>query len=322
MRKVLFIVVLIAAITTYGSTSDSLKIVHLQREVSNLKSAVSRLQQEDGRLRGLYQQQVKELDSLRATQQQQAENVKTLADKVGTDISDANQKIDKNVNTLSDSIKSRTWFGSSGILIAIGLLALAYYVLRRKISSGVSTIDKIRSAQEELEATQKAIRRKISSGASAIDKIRSAQEELETAQKAMQEESVKLDSKLVELLDKKIEATPTNITNEQTDHSLALKVADEIVRIETNLSRMDASVKGYKQLAKAVERIRTNFLANGYEIVEMLGKPYVVGMKATPNFIPDESLNEGEQIITGIIKPQINYNGKMIQAAQITVSQK
>ena len=293
MRKILIVFFSFVFFGAYCYTGDSLKIVTLQREVSNLKTSVSRLKHEEGYLRGLYQQQARDLDSLRSNQQLQTQNVKMLADKVGADISDANQKIDNNVSTLSDSINSRTWLGALGILIAIGLLACAYYILRKKISSGATTIDKIRSAQEGLE----------------------------TAQKAMQEESVKLDSKLVELLDKKIEATPTPTANEQSDHTLALKVADEIVRIETNLSRMDTSVKGYKQLAKAVERIRTNFLANGYEIVEMLGKPYAEGMKVTPNFITDETLKPGEQIITGIIKPQINYKGKMIQSAQITVSQ-
>lgn len=293
MRKFIILLLALIAMNTYGYTSDSLKIVTLQREVSILKSTVSRLQQEDGRLRNLYQLQTKELDILRANQQQQTENVKSLAEQVGADISDANQKIDSNVSTLSESINSRTWLGALGILIAIGLLACTYYILRKKISSGTSTIDKIRNAQEGLES----------------------------AQKAMQEESVKLDSKLVELLDKKMEATPASVSNEQTDHTLALKVADEIVRIETNLSRMDTSVKGYKQLAKAVERIRANFLANGYEIVEMLGKPYNEGMKVVANFVSDETLAEGEQKITGIIKPQINYKGKMIQSAQITVSQ-
>jgi hypothetical protein len=39
------------------------------------------------------------------------------------------------------------------------------------------------------------------------------------------------------------------------------------------------------------------------------------------NFVVDENLEEGRQIITNITKPQINYNGQMIQAAQITVSQ-
>jgi hypothetical protein len=44
-------------------------------------------------------------------------------------------------------------------------------------------------------------------------------------------------------------------------------------------------------------------------------------MKVVANFIVDENLPEHTQIITSITKPQINYKGKMIQAAQITVSQ-
>ena len=67
--------------------------------------------------------------------------------------------------------------------------------------------------------------------------------------------------------------------------------------------------------------MKDNLLANGYEIVDMLGKPYDDGMKVTANFIEDEDLEEGQKIITAVIKPQINYKGKMIQAANITVSQ-
>ena len=44
-------------------------------------------------------------------------------------------------------------------------------------------------------------------------------------------------------------------------------------------------------------------------------------MKLSANFIEDEDLKPGERIITGISKPQINYNGRMIQSAQVTVSQ-
>ena len=216
-----------------------------------------------------------------------------LTDKVGAEISDANQKIDDNVSTLSESISSRTWFGALCILIVIGILAFTYYILRRKIGNGVSTIERIRSAQEGLES----------------------------AQKAMQEESVKLDNKLVDLLDKQIKLIQTNENEAKIDHSFVMKVADEIVGIETNLYRMDPNTRGYKQLLRRIEHIRNNFLANGYEIVEMLGKPYNEGMKVVANFVSDDTLAEGKQKITGIIKPQINYKGKMIQSAQITVSQ-
>lgn len=163
--------------------------------------------------------------------------------------------------------------------------------------------------------------RRLRADTSSIDNVRKAQETLQVAQAKMQEESVRLDDKLLELLDKQMAIAPHVMTDDKPDHSLALKVADEIVRIELNMSRMDSTVKGYKQLAKAVERIKDNFKANGYEIVDMLGKPYNEGMKVVANFVPDETLSEGAQIITGITKPQINYNGQMIQAAQITVSQ-
>ena len=276
------------SLSVSGTTNDSLKILSLQREVSVLKSSISKLQQEDGRLKGMYQQQAKEMDSLLLKQQQQAEDINTMADKVGTDILEANTKIDNNVSSLSESINSRTWLGALGVLIAVALLGVVYWIFRRRTFE-------IKLAQDEM--------------------------------------SVESDTRLTGILNQ-IVGVQTNISNlngnisqlqnnpvAQLDHTLALKVADEIVRIETNLSRMDTSVKGYKQLAKAVERIRTNFLANGYEIVEMLGKPYNEGMKVVANFVSDDTLSEGEQKITGIIKPQINYKGKMIQSAQITVSQ-
>jgi hypothetical protein len=105
------------------------------------------------------------------------------------------------------------------------------------------------------------------------------------------------------------------------DHSLALKVADEIVRIEMNLSRMDTSIRGYKQLAKAVERIKNNFLSKGYEITDMLNKPYDEGMRIHADFVIDENLEPGTRIITSIIKPQVIFNGELIQKATVTITQ-
>ena len=274
--------------------SDSLKIVTLQREVSNLKASVSRLQQENGKIRGLYLQQKSEGDSLKLKMGYQEQMTDSIAQKFDSELSNTNIMLEGTALQLSKISFVYFLIGICCLFVFAAIAFVLHYLLRKRINISNSAIDKIKTAQESLE----------------------------TAQKAMQEESVKLDNKLVELLDKQVATQSQSDSNEDLpDHSLALKVADEIVRIETNLSRMDESVKGYKQLKKAVERIRTNFLANGYEIVEMLGKPYNEGMKVVANFVSDDSLGEGEQKITGIIKPQINYKGKMIQSAQITVSQ-
>ena len=230
------------------------------------------------------------IDSLR--------NTCSILEKAQTaDRKDINGKIDatdNNVRVNQDMLQSRTLWGIMIIIILLALVTTGSYLLAKRIKSGDTSIDEVRKAQEALEV----------------------------AQKKMQEESIKLDNQMLAIVQKQLESKPTtSVGTAVPDHSLALKVADEIVRIELNMSRMDASIKGYKQLTKAVERIKDNFNANGYEIVDMLGKPYNEGMKVTANFVADEDLEEGKQIITGITKPQINYNGQMIQAAQITVSQ-
>lgn len=104
-------------------------------------------------------------------------------------------------------------------------------------------------------------------------------------------------------------------------HSLIRTIADRITFMEMTLSKMDAGVRGHRQLTKSISQMKDNLLANGYEIVDMLGMPYDAGMKVTATFTEDESLEAGKQVITGIIKPQVNYRGEMIQSAQIMVSQ-
>lgn len=239
---------------------------------------------------------------LRAYDQQRIEidrlhNVcRQLEETLSADRKSMNGKINAtntNVQSNQETLHSRTlWGGGLSLVFFVAIIVVAYK-LGKRINSGTATIADVRKAQEALQA----------------------------AQIKMQEESVKLDDKLLELFNRQLANSPKVAGNDNPDHSLALKVADEIVRIELNMSRMDASIKGYKQLAKAVERIKDNFNANGYEIVDMLGKSYNEGMKVIANFVADENLEEGRQIITSITKPQINYNGQMIQAAQITVSQ-
>lgn len=139
-----------------------------------------------------------------------------------------------------------------------------------------------------------------------------------------------LNRQIVERMDKELEeltkvvtqtASSTSSSNAEPDHSLVKALADRLSYMETTLYRMDKGIKGYKNLCASVRRMKDNLLASGYELVEMLGKDYIDGMKATPAFHDDDSIEQGKRIITSVMKPQINYKGKMIQAAEITVSQ-
>ena len=133
---------------------------------------------------------------------------------------------------------------------------------------------------------------------------------------------LKVDQKLMESLSK-ISIAPPGHTGpgSEPDHGLALKVADEINRMENNLARMDPEVKGHKQLTKSIERVRTNMKANGYEMVAHLGKPFDEGIEAEVDYITDESFEEGNRLITRVSRPEVRFNEKVIQRAKFQVTQ-
>ena len=304
MRYIYLLLSLFFTLSVYSNPAtdnDKWKVLNeknetLQKKLKSCESVLNKLKdkQRSNELKvttllRAYDQQRIDIDCLRNVCRQ-------LEETQSADRKSMNGKINAtntNVQSNQDTLHSRTlWGGGLSLAFFVAIIVVAYK-LGKRINSGTATIADVRKAQEALQA----------------------------AQTKMQEESVKLDDKLLDLFNRQLANSSKVAGNDKPDHSLALKVADEVARIELNMSRMDSSIRGYKQLSKAVGRIKDNFNANGYEIVDMLGKPYNEGMKVIANFVVDEDLEEGKQIITGITKPQINYNGQMIQAAQITVSQ-
>lgn len=267
------------------------RVEHLTNENQLLKDRVSQLQTDVTALQSQIMSVEAKSDSI--------DNVLMTGISSNTELANSNHAVATEkiqvVETASQSnIHQLTVWGIWAIVALLIVAIVIYIVLHRGISKGTDAISSIRAAQGNLE-----------------------------------EESVKLDTKLVELLNKQLSIdtnqvnTTTNVTQQTAipDHSLALKVADEITRIEKNLSRMDSSVKGYKPLVKAIDRIKDNFKANGYEIVTYLGQTYNEGMRINPEFVIDETLPEGTRTITSVSKPQVHFKGELIQKASITVSQ-
>ncbi len=295
-----------------GLSFGTLKAEDTTKNVESLKMEVKSLKTQQERL-------YKELNALslkNAKTEVQMSELQTVNKKLISSIDSlrnehsivvANQKADKSelvdrigktnamVEATKNVLSSRTLWGLCGLFILLAAIIVTTIAFVKKLKAGTTSIDDVRKAQDALQA----------------------------AQSKMQEESIKLDNQLLAIVQKQLDAS-VSLANKATgepDHSLVVKLADEIARIETNLSKMDKSVRGYKQLVQAKDRMINNVRANGYEIISLLGKEYNDGMQFQTRFVPDESLPEGKRIITGMIKMQVNYNGKMIQPAEIVVSQ-
>lgn len=292
-------------ISTVNAENNSKEIESLKIEVNSLMNRQKRLESEVGTLSSKTSDAEKKISELSSQDKELRSVVDSLQD-ICNDLATAqrtnkkelSESIDK-TNELALStesvLSSRTLWGTCGLAILLLAIIATIFAFLKKIKSGTTSIDDVRKAQDTLQA----------------------------AQIKMQEESVKLDNQLLAIVQKQLDASVTsaNKTTGEPDHSLVVKLADEIARIETNLSKMDKSVRGYKQLVQAKDRMINNVRANGYEIISLLGQEYNDGMQFQTRFVPDENLPEGKRIITGMIKMQVNYNGKMIQPAEIVVSQ-
>lgn len=270
---------------------NSLKVQkeYLRQEFNVLSSKNAKTERQISEFQSANKKLVSTIDSLRNECSTLVANQKTDKSELVNSIDKTNELIQATENVLS----SRTVWGACGLAILLMAIIATVFAFFKKIKLGTTSIGDVRKAQEALQA----------------------------AQTKMQEESVKLDNQLLAIVQKQLDASSASKITGEPDHSLVVKLADEIARIETNLSKMDKSVRGYKQLVQAKDRMINNVRANGYEIISLLGQEYNDGMQFPARFVPDESLPEGKRVITGMIKMQVNYNGKMIQPAEIVVSQ-
>ena len=285
----------------YAQPTDSLyqiqqqRIETLERENRALKSDVQRMNRQ---LNGL-QTQINNLsaDVSRKIEGQQSaingisdevnantESLATTSAALNEQIAQSNEKTDG----VAQSLRKNTLVGVAVALALLIVTALLYSLLRKRINKDNSTI-----------------------------------KEIDRAQKRLQEESIKLDSKMMELLEGQLkmhDVTPKTEKASAPDHSLVVAVANEVARIEQNLNNMDASVRGVSNLKNRAAAIIASLNSKGYEIPKLLGEPFHDGYNMDAEMELDESLPVGTQIIKRVIKPQINYEGKMIQAAKVVVA--
>jgi len=304
VNKILISLLLLVGLVC-NAEADNTGKQNVNDKAINLTEQIEKISRENKSLNSQISHLRKEVTIL----QSKLSSVETKGDSVDNVLKESvfsNKKlVDSNHKAATEQIKAVNETSQSNVhrLTLWGTLAIVFLILAAIV---IYTI----------------LHRGITKGSDAISAIRAAQGNLE-------EESVKLDTKLVELLDKQLayekeQDKEKMIPSKQAatpNHALALKVADEITRIEKNLSRMDPTVKGYKPLVKAIGRIKDNFMANGYEIVTYLGQPYNEGMRINAEFTIDENLPTGTRTITSVSKPQVHYNGELIQKASVTVSQ-
>ncbi|MCP4612968.1 MAG: DUF1640 domain-containing protein [Planctomycetes bacterium] len=137
----------------------------------------------------------------------------------------------------------------------------------------------------------------------------------------LKNEAIQLDTKLVQIMERQLENEKLQLGQEaKPDHSLPIKVCEEIQRMRNRMKHMDQDDQATKVFRKRLESLEEKLNDMEYEIVKLEDKPYNEGMTVRGSFISNENMKKGEEIITRVLKPQINYKNVLIQAAEVEIS--
>jgi hypothetical protein len=296
MKKGFILIILLRLTLLSFAQSDTLSIDEIvitqKKEIEELTSIIDKQQKSIQKLENSIVGLRDNLDGLDKSVINNKNSLISIVNGLEIKIKETNQNANTQISHLDDNVKKNII-----MTLVIFLFGVSMYLFLRR---------HIKSSQADVE------------------------EQIKNTKKTLEEEGLKLDNKLIEVLEtqlklsreKKQISTQAQSVKMEADHSLVLKVADEIVRMQKNISKIDDNTKGLKPLIKGIERIQNNFSSNGYEIINLLNNEYDERMNIDViNFITDENLSTGKKIISAVIKPQVNYNGVLIQRAQVDVSQ-
>ena len=290
MKKIAITICILLSLPTIAQTTDSL-------EFSKLRNEVEVLSANNAALKSTLYKQGRQIEADKAAiedlTQKLADNskeIQSVAQKLGISIDSVSMNVQKQgqyVKEETESMAGRihanaTIFTVCGLLLLL-LTAVVFIFARLKI----------KSTQQKVE-------------------------HISDSQRLLKDDNVKLDHQLLGIIESLNSSKEQRTT--ETNHKLAISIANEVARITQNLIHMDSNVKGVSNLKHRVDAILTSLNSQGYDIPELLGKPFNEGYNMIATMEQDDTLEAGVQIIKRVIKPQIMYNGKMIQAAEVVVA--
>ena len=256
------------------------------------KALISKITEQDEQ----HQLQIKTLnDDLKILETKLQDSIKAHTQTV-EELNQLNKSTAETTATINDSIATRTIIVLIGLLLALGLIATSYLLLRKKQAKSTEDL----SSQVKL----------------ALDNVRQTEENI-----------VKSDIQLADCLHEVLiqlkeqaKVTPVVQQNSEPDHSLPLKLADEIHRMRKRLAALPEDTKGLKPLSKSLERLEDELTEQGYEIIDHTGMEFSENLSIQSRFIPSDELEQGQSIISKVVTPQVNFNGVMIRMADVEVS--
>ena len=318
MKKRFFITTLLCLVATLGYADDNKSFNMLKKEYDKqllqLNDTAKQQHEKIHKLENKIREQYKSLNSQLADQQvehqkqveQLTQNLEALNTQQQTtqnkliQLTDSIELLDKSTTVrseqLNQSMSYRTISVMVGLLILLALMGLSYWLLKKRQAE--NSKDLSTQVQQALESVRQSEEKMVQSDTQLADRLLEV-----VAQLKQSEQGIRVGSQ-----------------QHEPDHSLPLKLADEIHRMRKRLAALPEETKGLKPLSKSLERLEEELQEQGYEIIDYTGLKYTENMSVKARFVPCDDLEEGQSIINKVVTPQVNFKGILIRMADVEVS--
>ena len=289
IKHITFAIILFSSLGAFAQvTQEDLEkeIKPLTQKVNSLQSENSKLKSEIGTLNSKLSNAYKSIDSLRTKTQDNSNAITQTANQLGIQIKETGDKNEGKITEVSQSLSKNSLLGIIGVLLAILLSGLLYWLLSKRQRTDKNQLSNI---------------------------INSTKTELN-------QESAKLDLQLLEVIEKQLKvADKLNATEPKIDHTFHKNSANELQRIANYANTLDHESQEAVALQGSLGRLRNYFNSSDYEITDFTGKEYDerIPMKRKDTIF-DESLPLNKEVISKTLKPQIKFKGQVIQEAEVT----
>lgn len=287
-RQITFAIILFTSLGAFAQvTQEDLEkeIKPLTQKVNSLQSENSKLKSEIGTLNSKLSNAYKSIDSLRTKTQDNSNAITQTANQLGIQIKETGEKNEGKITEVSKSLSKNSLYGIIGVLSAILLSGLLYWLLSKRQRTDKNQLSNI---------------------------INSTKTELT-------QESAKLDLQLLEVIEKQLKvADKLNATEPTIDHTFHKNSANELQRIANYVNTLTPESQEAIALQGSLGRLRNYFNASDYEITDFTGKEYDerIPMRIRETIF-DDKIALGKEIVTKTWEPQIKFKNEIIQKAKI-----
>lgn len=291
MRKILFIILMTVSINA-NTQNDSILTAVFQDKLSFIYDRIQKLESENSRLKieilhiTIQLKSTKDtIESLKSNVEKNKLLIEHSASKANHEIEFLNNKTNNSFNLLSLMLRTHKFYGIIGVLSAILLSGLLYWLLSKRQQTDKNQLSNIIN-NTKTELTQ---------------------------------ESAKLDIQLLDVIEKQLKvADKLNATEPTIDHTFHKNSANELQRIANYANTLAPESQEAIALQGSLGRLRNYFNASDYEITDFTGKEYDerIPMRIRETIF-DDSIALGKEIVIKTWEPQIKFKNEIIQKAKI-----